>query len=470
MRRQAAMYSLHKCTYDQPSNRRRNPAPQYIEALEARLHKAEALLRVALPNVDLDDPKIEACGIEQILAMAERKAPTPTPKIGQLQQPTPTSAIEADDAQLESMVQNTGSLDIDDNGEYNYHGNSSGYAFLRRLRAEMGDSFSLPRSLPHRPPLKSLYMDSRATSESPLDATLPFANVELPPRDVVKALCRNALDDCCALMRFIHQPSFYEKLERLYNTDPDHYTNADMKFLPLIYLVIAVGSMFSTADDNRLDADGYEKYIGQGYQYFNAGRQMIDITDCRDLTGLQTIMLMVIFLQATAKLSTCYAYVGIALRTCMRLGLHRNVSDNMDFIEQQERKRTFWLVKKMDSYVGAMLGLPQMLSEEDIDQEFPAEVNDECITREAILAQPAGQFPLIRATNAHTRLTVILKKVVKYVYPIKGVQSSTNSSQNRGYMISHAKIQEIESDLQAWMEELPIELRPSDDVPADLSR
>ncbi len=48
-----------ECTYDKPSNRRRNPAPQYIEALEHRLQRAEMLLRKVMPDVDLSDPSLE---------------------------------------------------------------------------------------------------------------------------------------------------------------------------------------------------------------------------------------------------------------------------------------------------------------------------------------------------------------------------------------------------------------------------
>jgi len=55
------------CTYDQPSNRRRNPAPQYIEALEHRLQKAETILRSVLPGLDLDDPKFDARTVEQLI-------------------------------------------------------------------------------------------------------------------------------------------------------------------------------------------------------------------------------------------------------------------------------------------------------------------------------------------------------------------------------------------------------------------
>src|SRR2546429_2128338 len=108
-----------ECTYDQPSNRRRNPAPQYIEALENRLHKAEAILRSLLPGIDLDDPRYDARSIDQIIESEKNKSTRP-------------KAIEAeepkanDDPQLTSMVESTGSLDLDDQGHWDFHGHSSG--------------------------------------------------------------------------------------------------------------------------------------------------------------------------------------------------------------------------------------------------------------------------------------------------------------------------------------------------------
>lgn len=195
---------------------------------------------------------------------------------------------------------------------------------------------------------------------------------------------------------------------------------------------------------------------------------MLDITDCRDLITIQTVFFMILFLQSSAKLSTCYAYIGIALRACCRLGLHRDLPTNkFGTIELEERRRIFWIIRKIDTYVGAMLGLPQMLSEDDIDQQLPVEAPDECFTDEGILPTPAGAFPLITATNAHTRLTCILRKVVRYVYPVKASANGTNGGK---YTISHGKIRELEKDLQHWMDELPMDLRPSATVGTELSR
>ena len=194
---------------------------------------------------------------------------------------------------------------------------------------------------------------------------------------------------------------------------------------------------------------------------------MLDITDCRDVQTLQAIVFMILFLQSSAKLATCYSYIGIALRSCCRLGLHRNLKNEFDLIEQEERKRIFWLIRKMDIYVGAMLGLPQLLSDDDVDQELPLGVDDEYITKDSILPMPTNHFSLIRATNAHTGLVSILQKVVKYIYPVRRFEGA---SSGRLYSIRHSRIREIEKELRTWMDNLPGELRPSDDVTSELAR
>ncbi len=197
---------------------------------------------------------------------------------------------------------------------------------------------------------------------------------------------------------------------------------------------------------------------------------MLDITDCRDLATLQTVCFMIIFLQSTAKLSTCYSYLGVALRACCRLGLHRHVNNEFNPVEREERKRTFWLIRRMDTYVAAMLGLPNMLSDEDIDQELPREIDDEFISEEGIRPMPPNHFSLMAAANAHTKLVFILQKVVRDIYPIKGFKRREENHPGDGYSISHSRIRQIERDLQAWMDDIPTQLRPTDEASRELAR
>ncbi len=79
----------------------------------------------------------------------------------------------------------------------------------------------------------------------------------------------------------------------------------------------------------------------------------MDVTDCHDLMSLQALIFMIMFLQASAKLNTCFSHIGIALRSAIRMGLHRCVPNEFSPLEQETRKRTFWVIRNMDIYVGA---------------------------------------------------------------------------------------------------------------------
>ncbi|CAG8008833.1 unnamed protein product [Penicillium salamii] len=459
----------YECSYDQPSNRRRNPAPQYVEALEARMQKAEALLRTVLPNVNLDDPQLDVHATEQRFVAAQKeKQATEEAKLAT--GPEEAAPEAGDEGLLETMVDNSGCLDRDDQGHWDYHGHTSGIIFVRRLRKQLGAvDMTAPMGRSRASITGQMMGSPKSFSESPQDTTLPPTH-DLPPREVARRLCHNSIDHACSLMRFVHEPSFFASLERIYDTPPEQFTNEENSFLPLLYIVIAVGCLFSEDGQGQgtLDLCGYENAIGQGFQFFKAGRQLLEITDCRDLPSLQAICFMVLFLQSSAKLSTCYSYVGIALRSALRLGLHRSVAADFNPIERELRKRIFWVVRKMDVYVSTLLGLPQMLSDDDIDQEYPIEVDGDFITTEGITQPPSNYTPLMAGCNAHTRLSVIILKVVKYIYPVKNARYRSKSDQR--YMVSHSKIREIERDLQNWMEELPPALRPGTEVSPQLER
>lgn len=198
-------------------------------------------------------------------------------------------------------------------------------------------------------------------------------------------------------------------------------------------------------------------------KYFNAGRRMIEMTDIRDIYSLQAVLLMTIYLQSSTRMSTCYSYVGIAMSASIRMGLHRAIPEaKFNCIEREIRKRIFWTCWKMGTYVGAILGLPQGIAPEDIDQEMPVEVDDENITKDSITPQAEGTTSTMAAANAHTKLLMIMAKTVKYIYPLKGVEASV-SGRSGGYSVSYAKLHEIEVDLQKWWESLPTILKPGSD-------
>ncbi len=211
------------------------------------------------------------------------------------------------------------------------------------------------------------------------------------------------------------------------------------------------------------------------HKYYNISRILLqDITECRDLASLQALLFLILFLQATSNLGGCYAFVGIALRAALRMGLHRHLPHaQLTPIEHESRRRVFYVIRQLDTYVSALLGFPLLLADEDIDQPLPTEVDDEYLTKKEILTPPRGTTSFFEACNAHTRLMAILGKVIKYIYPLKGIEECVmggGDHPNTTYMISYSRIKEIECELQHWFEHLPVQWRPSSDGPAEVVR
>ena len=457
---------LAECTYDQPSNRRRNPAPQYVENLEHRVHRAETLLHILIPNLDLNDPGIDAAVAQGWIPGAPGKGNPGAAQPQRHERPAPLPRLNNEnksDTNIESMVRAVAQLDMDETGNWDYHGHSSGLSFVRRMREQLGDLMgpdTVATPFVKTRPMSVVIDSPKSAGESPITNELSPSSFDLPPKHVAQEICRCAVDDAAALLRVVHKPSFWQSFEHLYNTPPEHYTNEDQKFLPLFHSAMALGHLFGKDEQSNVNREGYENAIQQGFVHFRIARHMMDIADCRDLMSIQAVIFMIIFLQSSAKLSQCYAYVGVALRSALRMGLHRNYTRNFDPLEAETRKRVFWVVRKMDIYVGAILGLPQTLSDEDIDQEFPTEVDDEYVTKDGILPVPEGQVSIMTAFNAHTRLVQLLSKIVRHVYPIK-LHGKQADNADKSYSVPFSTIREIESDLEAWKNSLPTILNPS---------
>lgn len=450
----------YECTYDQPSNRRRNPAPQYVENLEHRVHRAETLLHILIPNLDLNDPGIDAAVAQGWIPGAPGKgnpaaAQQPLPQPRQRTADAQRADNSKSDTNLESMVRAVAQMDMDEQGNWDYHGHSSGLSFVRRMREQLGelmgpDTAATP--FVKTRPMSQVLDSPKSTADSPATESSPGAT-DLPPMEIARQVLNHAINDGASLLRVVHQPSFWQAFEHLYTTPPDHYTNEDNQFLPLFHSAMALGHLFGKDEQSSLYRQGYENAIQQGFAHFRTARQLMDIADCRGLMAIQAVVFMILFLQSSAKLSQCYAYVGVALRSALRMGLHRAYPGNFDPVEAETRKRVFWVVRKMDVYVGAMLGLPHTLSDEDIDQDFPAEVDDEYVTREGILPMPEGVVSMMTAFNAHTRLVQVVSKICRKVYPIKF--PTTQGAADKSYSVPFSVIREIESDLEQWKNSLP---------------
>lgn len=224
-------------------------------------------MRLVAPQIDVEDPKFDALLPQQILAASNSKKEkekvqekieaSEAAKIA-------TSAESGDESLLESMMDNAGTLDLDEQGHWDYHGQSSSFVFMRRFREQFKDlTVKDPTAVQARNrPL-------RQTIDSPLSFDSPKTDVlasvaDLPSREVATELCKNALDQACSLMRFIHRPTFWSMFDRIYENPLELYGNEEHKFLPLLYSVLALGCLFEQTENSTLDVKGYQGAIEQG--------------------------------------------------------------------------------------------------------------------------------------------------------------------------------------------------------------
>lgn len=325
--------------------------------------------------------------------------------------------------------------------------------------------------------ISDMYLENETTSESPstrLEHSLGSETsgdealgaefkLMLPSKNEALQLIYTTWNKACVLFRFYHRPSLLEEVDLLYSLDPANYTGRQQKFLPFMYSLLACGSLFSK--DSNSSEQKNSSLEDDGFNYFLEARRLIDVTNVADLPSIQTIVMMILYLQCSARLSTCYSYIGIALRSALKEGLHRNLSifqskRKLDPIEEDTRKRLFFTIYKMDIYINSLLGLPRSISEDEFDQEFPIELDDELITRDGLLVdQQNGRISSSACANHHTKLTMILSKIVKELYPIKVKAKLVDDVP---VMNIHDKVTELEYELKTWCDNLPPELFPTD--------
>lgn len=305
------------------------------------------------------------------------------------------------------------------------------------------------------------YADTTSSVGTIDDGNSNEFRLRLPSKEVALQLIYITWSKACVLFRFYHRPSLLEEVDLLYSMDPSQYGDRQQKFLPFLYSIFACGSLFSKNESTELNA----ALEDEGFQYFLEARKLIDITNVGGIHSIQTIVMMIIYLQCSARLSTCYSYIGIAMRSALKEGLHRdlhifqNSKRKLDPIEMDTRKRLFYTIYKMDIYINSLLGLPGSIAEDEFDQEFPVDLDDENVTRYAYLFDKQnGRLSSSECANHHSKLLIILSHIVKQLYPVK--VSKQKEPVDPGNL--HAKVTDLELELKAWLDQLPPDLKPTD--------
>jgi len=201
-----------------------------------------------MPDVDLTDPNLDPAVQQEFQKRGQAR-------VQALKHDSEVSkSPDTQDSHIISMIEGIGQLDIHEGGEWDFHGISSGAVFLRRMKEHfqglLGSDYRTP--FLYRPfrPAGMFSLDSPKLGAGGAFDVSSVPNVyDLPPQEKVKSLSYYALNCATCLLRVVHQPTFYERLAKFYDTPQGSWGHEEHRFLGLLYSVMALGSMYNTNDD-----------------------------------------------------------------------------------------------------------------------------------------------------------------------------------------------------------------------------
>lgn len=96
------------------------------------------------------------------------------------------------------------------------------------------------------------------------------------------------------------------------------------------------------------------------------------VTELRSLQSIEAMMLLIMYNLRIPNSSNIWYMIGLAMRTAIDLGLHREENYlHLEPDEAQSRRRVFWSVYVMDRSIARLLDRPFNIAEHDIDVGLP---------------------------------------------------------------------------------------------------
>lgn len=166
-----------------------------------------------------------------------------------------------------SLVSSVGLLDQTDTGEYDFHGDSSGAAFLSRIIQQFPELFRYDSRMPFLPQPQRPFLAKPL--ELPVYSANPWwqANYDfsrLPPRELAYDLCEYSFSRASCILRAVHAPSFWKMFDKLFEERPQKYTPEQRRFVGLLFSVMALGSMYDVDEHDPTNPNHYAVAMERG--------------------------------------------------------------------------------------------------------------------------------------------------------------------------------------------------------------
>lgn len=478
-----------------PMEKKRAPpkGAKYIEGLENRLGRMESLLRLSGLLAEDDGGRTDLGTLEKKLAERQSQQPrstvtspqesqhsssrggaqpvqTPVAATPQDQQTGPQgqganvsspdgpntskNPFNKDPKEVDALADQMCSLITNQCGETRYIGSSSGFSIfspkgIQWVNEKTGDS-----SFQH--------MIAQATAEDKTgwDHWRPevfndlFARrvfKPLPGRQECYALLKDYFENFNCMFPLFHEPTFMHLVDKHYSLDPYEGSGwwASLNVaLAIAHRLRVMSNVVGQEEDDQ--AWGYLK---------NAMAVFTELTMRNtDLLSVQALLGMALFQQGTPNPQPSFFLVAAAIRLAHSIGLHKRGSGfNLNGVENEQRKRVFWIAYLLDKDICLRSGRPPSQDDDDMNVELPSEDPPDNV----------GNIPLVKEVDGKKTMNLfrlmctfaqIQSRVYKQLYSVKA------SRQSDGELLN--TIGDLDAQLEEWKDSIPIDFRPEHEINA----
>ncbi|KAK5019759.1 hypothetical protein LTR16_000265 [Cryomyces antarcticus] len=283
----------------------------------------------------------------------------------------------------EAMMRGAAAVRIQEGDDTKFLGPSSGIAITRlvmQLAKEFTESKSIKELVPDakQKHIKDTFAQEEGKPTSKTYAlTSNVAAPDLPQRGLIDMLLRLYNLKVQTMYPILHEPTFAQDLEDVYNGSQDPYQNF------MLRMVIAVSMQ-------KLDT----QYAGLADSYYLAALSFLEkIVVQKDLKTLQCFAIIAEYSLLTPTRTAIYFVVGLAVRLTQSLGLNEEKTVVLgrggalaDFLEIDMRRRLFWSILVMELGLSHSLGRPSTLATglDHLDVQWFDTAADEDITPQGV--------------------------------------------------------------------------------------
>lgn len=231
-----------------------------------------------------------------------------------------------------------------------------------------------------------------------------------------------------------------------------HLTPSQRYSIFKLYMVFAIGATLLQLTNKSMDVTP-ERFYVTALQHMAAAREP------RTVQNIEAMTLLVIYhLRSASGLGTWYM-IGLAMRTCIDLGMHRRSHEQgLPTASIHARRRLFWTVYALERNIATSLGRPLSLADRQIDVDLPR------ATLSEYPSSPGGQVPAVDDSDNIQRAILL--------FQLRRIESRIHHSVYRAdkpLSTLRPKLDSLFTTLETWRENMTATLQAAvgDDDDAD---